>query len=178
LTEQELIRKCIKKDANSQRILFEQYAGILMTICLRYSANQQEAEDMLQEAFTRVFLYIHQYQFKGSLDGWIKRITVNAALKLLQKKTIRFSALGEDQEDVQSVDTGALSNLSEAELLKLISHLPEGYRVVFNLYVLEGYSHEEIAGMLHIKAATSRSQLSKARNILKEQIKSLQTIPV
>jgi RNA polymerase sigma factor (sigma-70 family) len=174
LTEQELIEKCIKKDANGQRILFEQYAGSMMTICRRYSCNQQEAEDMLQEAFIRAFSYIDQYEFKGSFEGWLKRIVVNSALKILQKNKIHFLGIDDEQYEEQSIDSSVLSDLNEEELLRMISNLPEGYRIVFNLYALEGYRHEEIAEMLHIKAATSRSQLSKARNMLKEQIRSLQ----
>jgi RNA polymerase sigma factor (sigma-70 family) len=176
LTERELIKGCIKKDAKSQRMLFEQYAGKMMAICLRYSCDQKEAEDMLQEAFIRVFLYIDQFKFQGSLEGWIKRITVNAALKVLKAKKIYFSEIKENQYEFHSVDPYVLSNLSADELLELISNLPDGYRVVFNLYVLEGYDHDEIAAMLNIKPATSRSQLSKARGLLKERIRSQQKI--
>jgi RNA polymerase sigma factor (sigma-70 family) len=176
LTEKELISGCIKRDVKCQRMLFDKYAGRLMTICRRYSCDKQEGEDMLQEAFIRVFSYIDQYKFQGSLEGWLRRITANAALKILQNKKIHFSEIREEQQIVHAIDTDALSNLSEDELLELISNLPDGYRVVFNLYVMEGYSHDEIAQMLNIKPATSRSQLHKARAMLKEQIISLQKI--
>ena len=126
-------------------MLFEQYAGRMMTICLRYSCDETEAEDMLQEAFIRIFKYINQYKFEGSFEGWLKRIVVNAALKILQKKSIHFSEINVELQDLQMAEADALSNLSEQELLKLISDLPSGYRVVFNLYVLEGYSHNEIS---------------------------------
>ena len=178
MTEQDLVKRCIKKDSASQKVLFEQYASVMMTVCRRYSGNQQEAEDILQESFIRVFLYINQYKFKGSLEGWIKRIVVNCALRALQKKKIHFVEIKDEQLAAQPVDSDALSNLNEEELLKLISSLPEGYRIVFNLYVLEGYNHDEIAGILHIKTATSRSQLAKARNLLKEKIKSLNKMPI
>jgi len=176
LTEKELVTGCIKKDAKSQRMLFEQYAGKMMTICRRYSCDQKEAEDMLQEAFIRIFTYIHQYKFEGPLGAWIMRITVNSALKILQNKKIHFSEIRESQQTFHAIDPHALSNLSEDELLKLISNLPEGYRIVFNLYVLEGYNHDEIAQLLNIRPATSRSQLSKARRMLQEQITPLQKI--
>jgi RNA polymerase sigma factor (sigma-70 family) len=176
LTEKELISGCIKHDAKCQRMIFDQYAGILMAICHRYSCDQAEAEDMLQETFIRAFTYIDQYKFQGSLEGWLKRITVNASLKVLQNKKIHFTEIREDHEIFHATDADSISNLSEDELLKLISKLPDGYRVVFNLYVMEGYDHDEIAEMLNIKTATSRSQLSKARALLKEQIKSLQKI--
>jgi len=125
---------------------------------------------MLQEAFIRVFSYIHQYKFEGPLGAWIRRVTVNSALRILQTKKIHFSEIKEDHHTFQVIDPEVLTNLNEDELLRLISRLPEGYRIVFNLYVLEGYSHEEIAELLHIKPATSRSQLSKARRMLQEQI--------
>lgn len=128
---------------------------------------------MLQEAFIRVFQYIDQYRSEGSFEGWIKRVTVNAALKVLKNKKIPFSEIGEDQQSAHTIAPDALSDLSEEELLKLIGDMPEGYRVVFNLYVLEGYDHNEIAALLDIRPATSRSQLSKARRLLKEQIRSL-----
>jgi RNA polymerase sigma factor (sigma-70 family) len=174
LTEHELIKGCVKNNATCQRMLFEQYAGIMMTICLRYSCDHTEAEDMLQEGFIRVFRYINQYKFEGSFEGWIKRVIVNAALRILQKKVIHFSEINEELQDLQQADADVLSNLSEREILKLISNLPPGYRVVFNLYVLEGYSHGEIAEMLQINAGTSRSQLAKAKRILQEQIRSQQ----
>jgi RNA polymerase sigma factor (sigma-70 family) len=177
LTEQELIKDCIKKNAIGERMLFEKYAGIMLTVCRRYARDQHEAEDMLQEAFIRVFTYIHKYRFEGSLEGWIKRIVVNVALKIIQTKKLFFSEVSEDHQALPSIDSSALSNLSANEMLQLIGHLPEGYRIVFNLYVMEGYSHDEIGEMLHIKPATSRSQLSKARALLKEQIMSTQKLP-
>jgi RNA polymerase sigma factor (sigma-70 family) len=176
LTEHELIKGCVKNNANCQRMLFEQYAGKMMTICIRYSCCQAEAEDMLQEAFVRIFTYINQYKFEGSFEGWLKRIVVNTALKILQKKVIHFSELNEELQAVSNTYPDAWSNLSEREILKLVSSLPTGYRMVFNLYVLEGYSHSEIAEMLTINPGTSRSQLAKAKRTLQEQIRSQQKI--
>jgi RNA polymerase sigma factor (sigma-70 family) len=141
-----------------------------MTVCLRYSTDHTEAEDMLQEGFVRVFRYIKQYKSEGSFEGWIKRIVVNAALRILQKKVIRFSEMTEELRDIRQQDAGILSSLNEREILKLISNLPPGYRIIFNLYVLEGYSHDEIAVLLKINSGTSRSQLAKARRTLQEQI--------
>ena len=155
-------------------MLFEQYAGRMMTICLRYSCNHTQAEDMLQEGFIRVFLYINQYKFEGSFEGWIKRIVVNASIRILQKNIIHFLEINEELQDLQQTDTDVLSNLSEREILKLISNLPTGYRVIFNMYVLEGFSHSEIAETLKINTGTSRSQLAKAKKTLQEQIRSQQ----
>jgi RNA polymerase sigma factor (sigma-70 family) len=177
LTEEEIIQGCLIKDERSQHTLFQQYAGKLMAVCQRYASDQKEAEDMLQEAFIRIFSNIHQFRNAGPFGGWVKKITVNAAIQVLRNKKIRFSEFPEDQTHLLNTDPNVFSDLGAEELLKLISQLPEGYRVVFNLYVLEGYTHEEIAQILHIRTATSRSQLSKARAALKEKINSIQKIP-
>lgn len=179
MTDHELIKGCIQKDASCQRKLFEQYAGKMLTVCLRYATDATEAEDMLQEAFIRIFSYIHQFKFEGSFEGWIRRIVVNTALKLLQKKRISFSEINDEQQaNTPKVEPYAYTNLGEEDLMKLINALPEGYRIVFNLNVIEGYSHEEIAKMLDIQPSTSRSQLVKARKLLQNQILELQKIAV
>jgi len=178
VTEQQLIKGCIQRNVDCQRMLFEQYAGRMMTICLRYSCDRPEAEDMLQEAFIKIFSHIGQYKFEGSFEGWIKRIVVNCALKMIQKKRIRFSELSNQDLIPTQTDSYALSSLTEDELLKLISKLPDGYRIVFNLYVMEEYSHDEIAVLLGIEATTSRSQLVKARKLLQKQILSNQKIAI
>jgi RNA polymerase sigma factor (sigma-70 family) len=178
LTDRELIEDCLKKSPKSQRGLFERYAGKMMTVCRRYACDQKEAEDMLQESFIRVFLSLDQYRFEGALEGWIRTIFVHTALKTIQKKKIHFSDLDNNQETVQAIEADALTNLSTEELLRLISTLPDGYRLVFNLYVLEGYDHSEIAKLLNINVATSRSQLLKARRVLKTQIENLRKIPI
>jgi RNA polymerase sigma factor (sigma-70 family) len=174
MTEKDLVEGCLRKDTTCQRMLFEQYGGTMMTICRRYAGDQVEAEDMLQEAFIRVFTYIRQFRFQGSLEGWIRRVTVNTSLRILQSKKIRFLEI--QDASLESGNPDVLSRLSEEELLQLIGSLPPGYRIVFNLYVLEGYSHEEIGALLRIKPASSRSQLSKAKGLLQEQILSLQKI--
>jgi len=148
-----------------------------MTVCRRYASDLTEAEDILQESFIRVFSNISQYRFEGSLEGWIRRIVIHTALRILQKKKIRFAEIKDDLDIEQSMTVDGIASLSAEELLKLISALPEGYRIVFNLYVLEGYDHNEIAAMLDINAATSRSQLSKARKVLQTQIENLTKLP-
>jgi len=149
-----------------------------MTICRRYAGDRHEAEDMLQESFIKIFKYINQYKSLGSFEGWIRRITVNTAIEVLQKRKIRFTEIKNVPYESESIDNSVLSDLDAEDLLKVISQLPDGYRAVFNLFVLEGYSHEEIAKMMKIEAATSRSQLSKARAMLREKINSLQKIRV
>jgi len=178
LNENELIRGCQNLDGTAQHKLFQVYAGKLMTICRRYAGDRHEAEDMLQEAFINIFKNINQYKSLGSFEGWIRRITVNAAIQVLQKRKIRFTEIKNVPFEPESRDNSVLSYLEAEDLLKVISLLPDGYRAVFNLFVLEGYSHEEIAQMMKIETATSRSQLSKARAMLREKINSLQKIRV
>ena len=178
MTEHELIKGCLKENVTCQRQLFEQYAGKMMTVCLRYSKDTMEAEDMLQEAMVRVFRYINQFKFEGSFEGWIRRIVVNTALKFVQKKRIIFNEINDHSDQAPRIEAYAFSNLGEEDILKLVQQLPDGYRVVFNLSVIEGFSHEEIAQMLNIQAGTSRSQLVKARKMLQNQIIKLQKIAV
>jgi RNA polymerase sigma factor (sigma-70 family) len=178
LNENELIRGCQNLDGTAQHKLFQVYAGKLLTICRRYAGDRHEAEDMLQEAFINIFKNINQYKSLGSFEGWIRRITVNAAIQVLQKRKIRFTEIKNVPFEPESRDNSVLLDLEAEDLLKVISLLPDGYRTVFNLFVLEGYSHEEIAQMMKIETATSRSQLSKARAMLREKINSLQKIRV
>jgi RNA polymerase sigma factor (sigma-70 family) len=169
LTEKQLITGCLAGDALCQRHLFDQYAGRLMTVCLRYAADQMDAEDLLMEAFVKVYRYLHQYKFEGSFEGWMRRIAVNTALKKLQKKKVLFEEANPERV-TEAVDANAYTHLSEKEILDLVRRLPDGYRIIFNLFVIEGYSHEEIAGLLHIQPGTSRSQLVKARKLLQQLI--------
>ncbi|MFP5042017.1 RNA polymerase sigma factor [Parasediminibacterium sp. JCM 36343] len=178
LSEHELIKGCVEQNPNTQRLLFEQYAGKFMTICLRYATDVMEAEDMMQEGFVRIFTHLHQFKFEGSFEGWMRRIVVNVCLKHLQKRKIQFKELAEDSRNEPALHPYTYSSIGEDELLKLISRLPDGYRMVFNLNVVEGYSHEEIAVLLGIQASTSRSQLVKARKMLQNQIIQLERIAV
>ena len=164
-------------NAKSQRELYLRFNGKMMAVCRRFAGDLTEAEDMLQEAFIRVFTNIGQYRSEGSLEGWIRRIVVHSALEVLRKRLIRFSDIDGEVETLSSPDTDAFDTLSAGELMRLICDLPDGYRVVFNLYVIEGYDHNEIAALAGITAATSRSQLLKARRALQEQIKHTDRLP-
>jgi RNA polymerase sigma-70 factor (ECF subfamily) len=173
-----MIKGCIDKNTSCQRMLFDTFSGKMMTVCLRYANDHMEAEDMLQDGFIRVFNNIHQFKFEGSFEGWIRRVIVNCALKQLQKRKINFTDIDEHTAQMPTTESYAPASLGEEELLKLINSLPTGYRIVFNLNVIEGYSHEEIAEMMGIQASTSRSQLVKARKMLQNQIMQLQKIAV
>lgn len=178
MTEYEIIKGCLNNNVKCQQSLFERYAGKMMTVCLRYAKDQMEAEDIFQEAFIRVFKYLHQFKFDGSFEGWIRRVVVNTALKSISKKKIVFSNKEGYEEVSVQVESYAYSNLGEDDILKLISQLPDGYRLVFNLNVIEGFSHDEIAKMLKIEPSTSRSQLVKARKMLQNKILGLNKIAV
>jgi RNA polymerase sigma-70 factor (ECF subfamily) len=164
-------------NAKSQRELYQRFKGKMMAVCRRFAGDLTEAEDILQEAFIKVFTNIDQYRFEGSLEGWIRRIVVHSALEVLRKRLIRFTDIDGEAETLASTDSDAFAALSADELMKLICDLPDGYRVVFNLYVIEGYDHNEIASLLGVSAATSRSQLLKARRNLRDQIKSTDRSP-
>ncbi|GAA0715075.1 RNA polymerase sigma factor [Aquimarina litoralis] len=169
---EQLIKKCKKQDAKAQEQLYRLYGSKLFSICLKYSNNYTSAEDTLQDAFITIFDKIEQYNGKGSFEGWVKRITINTALQKYRKQKV-FEIIGEEQiEDVEiEIDE---DHVSLDYLLEIIQQLPDRYRLVFNLYVLDGYSHKEIAKMLEISVGTSKSNLARARNILKEKIESNQ----
>jgi RNA polymerase sigma factor (sigma-70 family) len=171
LTETELIKGCIQKDEACQRRLFELYAGKMMSVCMRFANDQQQAQDILQESFIKVFKFIHQFKFEGSFEGWMRRVFITVATRYVKKGKLIFSDI--DAVDVQqaaSIDPSVVSKISEEEIHKLIRKLPDGYRIIFSLNVIEGYNHDEIATMLGIQATTSRTQLLKARKVLQALI--------
>jgi len=170
LSLEQLIEKCKKNDTKAQSDLYKLFSSKLFTLCLKYSRNYAEAEDNLQDAFVTIFEKISQYSGKGSLEGWLKRIVINTALQRYRKQGV-FDIVNEDQiEDVQvDVDTETV-NLDF--LLSSIQELPDRYRLVFNLYVLDGYSHKEISEMLDITTGTTKSNLARARKILKDKIEN------
>jgi RNA polymerase sigma-70 factor (ECF subfamily) len=177
LTEDQLVKGCVLKNEAAQKAVFDLYASKMLGVCMRYARNNADAEDMLQDAFIKVFDKIKQFKGEGSFEGWIRKIVVNTALKkytLIRYDKEIIGHEGVDAEHFFSTEQGAYSHLSEKELLQLINKLPDGYRFVFNMYVIEGYSHDEIATLLGIQSGTSRSQLAKARMLLQKQILQIQ----
>jgi RNA polymerase sigma factor (sigma-70 family) len=170
LTLDELISRCKKKEGKAQEALYQQYATILFGICLKYSPNRTEAEDSLQDAFITIFSRIEQYEGKGSFEGWMKRITVNTVLQKYRKKRL-FDIPNEEKIEEPDVEVEQES-IPLDYLLKIIQELPDRYRLVFNLYVLDHYSHKDIAEMLGISDGTSKSNLARARMILKTKIEA------
>ncbi|MEY3194705.1 MAG: hypothetical protein RIQ78_802 [Bacteroidota bacterium] len=176
LSEHELIRGCLRGSVQHQRALYEQFAGKMYGVCLRYARNPSDAADILQEGFLKVYSKLGQFQHQGSFEGWIRRIMVNSALRAYQRQRHDQEVCGYESLPESPVDPDVIALLSENELLNLIHKLPEGYRAVFNLVAIEGFSHAEAAGMLGIQESTSRSQLTKARRHLSEQIERMNRI--
>lgn len=172
MTELEIIEGCKQHKASAQEKLYSLYSRRMMAVCIRYTHSRFEAEDIFHEAFVKVFKYIHTWQ-GGSFEGWMRRIFVNTAINHYHQNKKFF-----DHVDSSFVETSLPSNdnvigdLSNQELLELINQLPEGYRLVFNLHVVEGYNHNEIADMLNIAEGSSKSQLSKAKAYLKKLIEN------
>ncbi len=158
----------------AQSEIYELYADVLFGVCLKYSRNHQDAEDTLQDSFLTIFNKIKQYNNKGSFEGWLKRITINTALQKYRKKTplqlVKEVTEIEETADIDFED----EHLDIDFLLNLIQQLPDKYRLVFNLYVLDSYSHKEISEMLNISVGTSKSNLSRARKKLKEELEKQQ----
>jgi RNA polymerase sigma factor (sigma-70 family) len=176
LNEEELIRGCLRGSAQCQRLLYERFAGKMYAVCLRYARTTADAADMLQEGFVKVFTKLDQYGFQGSFEGWIRRIMVNTALRTYQRQRFDMEHNGYEVLPERPVDADVISSMSERELLNLVAELPEGYRVVFNLVAIEGYSHAEVGDMLGIQESTSRSQLTKARRWLSDQLEKREQI--
>jgi RNA polymerase sigma factor (sigma-70 family) len=173
MNEEDLIKGCVEENSACQRELYDKYAGKMFAVCLRYASTREDAEDALQEAFIRIFDNISKFRNEGSFEGWMRRITVHTVLRLIQKKTPLQYA--EDTSALTKVSTAsdAIGNLNEKDLLGLIKQLPQGYRVVFNMYAIEGFSHNEIAENLGISEGTSRSQYSRAKKHLQHFIHKL-----
>lgn len=169
MSKEDLIEKCKKGDAVAQKALYHAFAPALRGVCLRYAKNRFEAEDIFQESFIKIFSRIKTYTGEGSFEGWLRRIVVNTAVDHFNKK-VKNESSNISYEQVEDSEAGSceevMASLSTAELLQLIEQLPDGYRLIFNMYAIEGYSHKEIATMLGISEGTSKSQLSKARKLL------------
>lgn len=165
---EELIHNCKKGKRQAQAELYQRYSGVLFGMCLKYSRNKTEAEDNLHDSFMTIFSKIDQYGFQGSFEGWIKRITVNTVLQKYRKEN-HLNVVSEEIEDDTEVETDQ-ADISLSTLLGYIQELPHKYRLTFNLYVLDGYSHKEISEMLGTSTGTSKSNLARAKTILREKI--------
>lgn len=170
LTTDNLLEGCKKNDRQSQELLYKSLASKMLGVCMRYAKDSFEAEDILQAGFVRVFQKIADFRSDGSFEGWIRRIMVNTAIEVYRKNQRSLNVVDIDQVYDAPQSMFNMTGLEAKDLLNLIRQLPEGYRMVFNLYVIEGYSHKEIGEQLAISEGASKSQLSRARALLREKI--------
>lgn len=168
LNEKEIVSRCIKHEGRAQKLLYEHFAPGLLGVCIRYSGNRTEAEDILQEGFIKIFKYLKNFRWESSLFAWMKRIMINTAISHYHM-TIKHKH-HDNVENVKELNTGKCElpdvEFTREEMKKAIDSLPRGYRMVFNLYAIEGYKHREIAEIMEIDTNTSKSQYSRARKIL------------
>lgn len=171
MTDQELANGCLKGQRESQQMLWKLYARKMMSVCLRYCDSREEAEDVMQDGFVKVFEKIGQWQGSGALGGWIRTIMVNTALTYLRSRNKWRNSVDLDAaEELDAEEVDAVSKMNETSLLNLIEKMPTGYRTVFNLFAIEGYGHQEIAEAMGISESTSKTQFHKAKNWLKKNL--------
>ena len=178
MTEEAILQGCLKNHAAAQRELYQRYSPKMLAVCFRFAHNREDAEDMLQDGFIKVFLQIHTFQGKGAFEGWIRRIMVHTCINHL-KKNKRFN---ENVDLIQAssaqVREESIPSIVQAkQIVDCIRLLPIGYRTVLNLYAIEGYSHKEISEMLDIEESTSRSQYTRARQMLEDILIRRNLIP-
>lgn len=171
-----LIEGCLKNQRSSQKALYEVMSPKVFAICLRYADSYHNAEDLLQEGFIKVFKYIKNYRGDGSFEGWVKRIFVNTAIEHYRKKARMYPIVNLDNVDYDIKVENISDTLELEDLQKLVQKLSPGYKTVFNLYAVEGYSHREIGEMLNISEGTSKSQLARARYLLQKMIKETEQV--
>jgi RNA polymerase sigma-70 factor (ECF subfamily) len=172
ITETDLIKGCIEGDRRMQKQLYDRFSPKMYAVCLRYMGNADDAQDILQEGFIKVYRNIERFRGEGSFEGWVRRIFVNTAIEQIRKKKMDVS-LTEKEETIEFKTVSAIDSINEKDLLKIVRELSPGYRSVFNMYVVEGFSHKEIGELLGISEGTSKSQLARARMILQEKVKHL-----
>lgn len=166
----QLVRECLAGQRSAQQALYEKYKAKMFGVCLRYAKSRETAEDMLLDGFMKVFRDLGQFQFKGSLEGWIRKVVVNTALMHLRKKHRNDFQLVDNELVMERLEVQpvVLENIRVEAIIAQIQQLPIGYQTIFNLFAIEGFSHKEIAERLGIKESTSRSQYTRARRLLQE----------
>jgi RNA polymerase sigma factor (sigma-70 family) len=171
-SDSDLIEGCLKGDRKMQHELYKRFAPKMYGVCLRYASNAEEAEDILQEGFIKVYNKIGSFRREGSFEGWIRRIFVNTAIEQFRKKVYLQPITEMEEDTVEGKYLSVLDRLSEKDIIQLVQQLSPGYRTVFNMYVVEGYTHKQISEMLGISEGTSKSQLSRAKMILQDLVKT------
>jgi RNA polymerase sigma factor (sigma-70 family) len=171
ISESDLIKGCIAGDRRMQEELYSRFSPKMYAVCLRYANNADDAQDLLQEGFIKVYRNLHRFRAEGSFEGWIRRVFVNTSIEHFRKKSTRLSMVTDKEENtIEDHDITAIHKLAEKDIINIIQELSPGYRTVFNLYVVEGYSHKEIGELLGISEGTSKSQLARAKGVLQKKI--------
>jgi RNA polymerase sigma factor (sigma-70 family) len=170
IMESELIRGCINGDRKMQEMLYYRFSPKMYTVCLRYSTNADDAQDLLQDGFIKVFKNLEKFRGEGSFEGWMRRIFVNTSIEQFRKKTKLTTVTDPEQNIIEDKEWNAFESLAEKDIIKIVQELSPGYRQVFNMYIIEGFSHKEIGDILGISEGTSKSQLARARVILQKKI--------
>ena len=177
--EPKLIKDCLKGNRIAQKQLYDCYAAPMLGLCARYTKSIAEAEDVLQEAFVKVFTKLHQYKGEGALGAWIRRIVVNTAITHINKsRTITYELTESEEGETPTEDPDIMGSLTIKDIISHIRSLPQGYQLVFNLFAVEGYSHEEIGKLLGIKPSSSRSQFLRARGMLIRKLREQEQLNI
>ncbi len=169
-SDKEIVDGCLRKNLKMQQVLYDRFAGRMFVVCLRYASGQLEAEDILQEAFVKVYRKLDTYREESSLAHWIKRVVINTALNHQRSKLYMYPMVDVEQLHDLADQENTLSGFGYQELLEFIQELPSGCRVIFNLYAIEGYGHKEIAELLGVSEGTSKSQYARAKKLLQQQL--------
>lgn len=172
IPESDLIKGCIDGNRRMQEALYRRFSPRMYAVCLRYAGNAEEAEDILQEGFIKVFKKLDSFRSEGSFEGWVRRIFVNTAIEHFRRKRYLMPVTEKEENTIEGKYTSVLDELGVKDIMALIQELSPGYRTVFNMYVVEGYTHKEIADMLGISEGTSKSQLSRAKVILQDMVRT------
>lgn len=169
-----IIKGCLRGNRSDQELLYRRNASRMYGVCLQYTGNEEEASDVLQEGFIKVFENLPNFKFEGSFEGWVRKIMVNTALEKYRErhKLYRVDDIGSLSGIEEEIEVGEYTGMEADDLLEMIKALPPQYKIVFNLYAIEGYTHKEISGMLGISQSTSKSNLSRARTILQRRVEA------
>lgn len=168
----DIIRGCLLNNAAMQKMLYDKYSAKMYGIAVRYAHDAEDAKDILQDGFVKVFQNLSKFKGTGVFEGWMRRIFVNTAIEHYRRKNTTYEIQESHEKQTSDRDVSAVDKLAAAEILNMVKSLPNGYRTVFNLFAIEGYSHKEIAEMLNISEGTSKSQYARAKALLQEKIKN------
>jgi len=173
ISDGDLIRGCLSGDSRMQEALYNRFAPKMYAVCLRYSNNADDAQDLLQEGFVKIFKNLDRFRAEGSFEGWVRRVFVNTSIEHYRKKVNLTSTSEREEALIEDSSVNALDKLAEKDIIALVQQLSPGYRAVFNMYAIEGYSHKEIGTILGISEGTSKSQLARAKGILQKKVAEL-----